>query len=316
MQNLGVDVDGDGKADLVGFSSIGVYVAFSNGHSFNSPKRLLTGFGSNRGWNPNLHIRTLSDVNGDGKADIVAFGSVGVYVARSQGHTFETPKLWLRSFGYDGGWRLERHQRTLADLNGDGKQDIIGFGEVGVYVSFSEGTGFKEPRLETPPYDFNRGWRVGKHLRYLADFNGDKNADIVAFGNVGVYTTITFVNLVFDSLTNTLSEVFQFSIGGLESTSYGFNTGWRTNMHPRLMADVNGDGKADIVAFSTIGVYTSLSTGFDFTSPKLVLNTFGFDAGWRVNMHPRMMADVDGDGKDDIVAFSSIGVYVSKSLSQ
>jgi len=47
------------------------------------------------------------------------------------------------------GWStFDKYPRTLCDVNGDGKDDIVGFGDDYVYVSFSNGTGF-EPKQET-----------------------------------------------------------------------------------------------------------------------------------------------------------------------
>jgi hypothetical protein len=34
-----------------------------------------------------------------------------------------------------GGWRVDQHPRFLADINGDGRADVVGFGNAGVYVS-------------------------------------------------------------------------------------------------------------------------------------------------------------------------------------
>ena len=39
------------------------------------------------------------------------------------------------NFAYNaGGWRVDRHPRFLADLTGDGRADIVGFGDAGVWV--------------------------------------------------------------------------------------------------------------------------------------------------------------------------------------
>jgi hypothetical protein len=32
-------------------------------------------------------------------------------------------------------WRVDRHSRFLADITGDGRVDIVGFGGPGVYVA-------------------------------------------------------------------------------------------------------------------------------------------------------------------------------------
>lgn len=39
-------------------------------------------------------------------------------------------------FGYyAGGWRTDKHPRLLADTTGDGKADIVGFDNDGVWVA-------------------------------------------------------------------------------------------------------------------------------------------------------------------------------------
>jgi hypothetical protein len=75
------------------------------------------------------------DITGNGFADIVGFGDDGVYVAFSNGDgTFNfTPVPVINDFGFDaGGWRVDKHPRFLADLRGNGRAEIVGFGDDGV----------------------------------------------------------------------------------------------------------------------------------------------------------------------------------------
>uniref|UniRef100_UPI001F2177AC FG-GAP repeat domain-containing protein n=1 Tax=Falsiroseomonas oryziterrae TaxID=2911368 RepID=UPI001F2177AC len=93
--------------------------------------------------------------------------------------------------------------------------------------------------------------------------------------------------------------------------------GWSSNtVFPRMMADVNGDGRADIVGFGNDGVLVALNTGAGGFGPAYFASReFGFGAsagGWSSNdVFPRMMADVNGDGRDDIVGFGNDGVLVA-----
>jgi hypothetical protein len=42
------------------------------------------------------------------------------------------------------------------------------------------------------------------------------------------------------------------------------------------------------------------------------LLAYGYDSeGWRVSMHPRMLADTTGDGWADIIGFGNDGVWVA-----
>ena len=215
-------------------------------------------------------------------------------------------KLVIDNFGYNaGGWRVDQHPRMPADVTGDGRADIVGFGNAGVYVSRNNGNGtFQPPQLVVGNFGYNAGgWRVDQHPRFMADVTGDGRADIVGFGNAGAYVSLNNGNGTFQPPQ-------------LVVANFGYNAGgWRVDQHPRLLADVTGDGRADIVGFGNAGVYVSRNNGNGtFQPPQLVVGNFGYNAGgWRVDQHPRFMADVTGDGRADIVGFGNAGVYVSRN---
>ena len=214
------------------------------------------------------------------------------------------PTLILNSFGYEaGGWRVEKHPRFLADLTGDGRADIIGFADAGVYVSLNNcDETFKPAKLVLDKFGYEAGkWRVEKHPRFLADLTGDGRADIIGFGDAGVYVSLNNGDGTFQAPELVLDK-FGYEAGG-----------WRVEKHPRFLADLTGDGRADIIGFADAGVYVSLNKGDGtFQAPKLAINSFGYEAGgWRVEKHPRFLADLTGDGRADIIGFADAGVYVS-----
>ena len=44
----------------------------------------------------------------------------------------------IRNFAYSaGGWRVEQHPRFLVDVTGDGRADVVGFGNAGVWMARS-----------------------------------------------------------------------------------------------------------------------------------------------------------------------------------
>jgi len=278
-------------------------------------------FGSNASagdWTSNdRNPRLLADVNGDGRADIVAFGEEGVFVSLgTSSGSFAAKTLVTPSFGAAasaGGWFSNNiYLRAIADVNGDGHADIVGFGNSGTYVSLGTAAGtFGQITLVTPAFGAaasSGGWANNDlYLRQLADVNGDGRADVVGFGNAGVYVALG-------------TAAGGFAIPVLATPAYGAaasSGGWSHNdLYLRQMADVNGDGRADVVGFGNAGVYVSLANAdATFAAPIFGLNQFGVAAsagGWvSDNLTPRELADVNGDGKIDIVGFGNDGVYIA-----
>ena len=292
------DLTGDGRANIVGFGNAGVYVALSNGDGTFHPVNLaIDNLGYDDaagGWRVDKNPRFLANITGDGRANIVGFGNAGVYVALSNGAgTFQPVQLAIDNLGYDdaaGGWRVDKNPRFLADLTGDGRANIVGFGNAGVYVARSNSAGGFLPvqlAIDDLGYDDAAGgWRVDKNPRFLADLTGDGRANIVGFGNAGVYVALsngdgTFhpVNLAIDNL-------------GYDDAAGG----WRVDKNPRFLADLTGDGRADIVGFGNAGVYVALSNGDGTFQPiQLAIDNLGYDdaaGGWRVDKNPRLLADI------------------------
>jgi hypothetical protein len=252
-------------------------------------------------WGPE-HPRMLADINGDGKQDVVGFGEDGVWTATSTGANFN-PGFALAQFGYQQSWRVEKHVRATADINGDGRDDIVGFGDDGVWTALSTGGGFAPASFVFAGFGYLAGgWRVDRHLRLLADVNGDGRKDIVAFGDDGVWIALATGSGAFSDPAFVIAE-------------FGFNQGWRLENHVRTTADVNGDGLQDIVGFANDGVYVAFATGGGGFGPAhRALEAFGYYAGaWRVDRHLRLLADINRDGLQDIVAFGDDGVWVARS---
>lgn len=132
-----VDVNGDGLADVVGFSCCGVEVSLCTGKGFLPSKTWFRGFSYNNGWRVEHHPRFVQDVNGDGLPDIIGIANSGVYVSLNTGSSsFSHKKLWVSQFSKDrGGWSTSNNPRFLADVTGDGILDIVGFSNDGIYIS-------------------------------------------------------------------------------------------------------------------------------------------------------------------------------------
>lgn len=206
-----------------------------------------------------------------------------------------------------GGWTSQNYYpRMTGDVNGDGKGDVVGFGNSAVQVSLSTGTGFGNSANWCSSY-FCRsvgGWTTqNDYPRFLGDVNGDGKDDIVGFGDAGVYVAI--------------SNGSGFGNAQKWYSGYAKNAGgWSTqNDFPRFVADVNGDGRDDIIGCAGNGVVVSLSTGSSFGSARLWYSGYAKNAGgWSTqNDYPRFVGDVNGDGRADFIGCAGNGVVVSVS---
>lgn len=212
-----------------------------------------------------------------------------------------------------GGWATnDRYPRLVGDVNGDGKADIVGFGELGTFVSLSKGDGsFTNPSLGIDSFGWTiqaGGWTTDdRYHREIGDVNGDGRADIVGFGDIGTWVSLSSGD-----------GTFQNPI--LAINSFGYSTaggGWSSdNIYARTVADVNGDGAADLVGFGAAGTFVALASGSGSFGPvQLAIDSFGTGVsagGWTTNdKYPRTVADVNGDGRADIVGFGDAAVYVS-----
>jgi len=261
------------------------------------------------GWRNDVHARLIGPTNtaSDGAMDLIGCGLNGVYVSKNTRQPGEwTPGIpVLSSFGAAQTWDAKKHIRWVADLRKVGYVDLIGFGTGGVYICRGKGDGtFETHQLVLNDLGTTAGgWSLEKHLRFLTDATGDGFLDILGFGNNGVGIA-----------KNKGDGTFHGSIAA--SAEFGYNQGWRVETHERLLGDITGDGKPDIVAFKEDGVITALNKGDGTFAPgKHVLNFFGNSTNppWTKSMHPRMLADVNGNGRMDIVGFGDWGVWVAFS---
>jgi hypothetical protein len=329
------DVDGGDLADdIVGFAGNGVYVSTNTSTpgsvSFFAPQ-LVAGssfWGATGGWSSqDSYPRLLADITGDLRADIVGFSSIGVFLSLNGSFGFLHPEFVPGSSFWGaqtGGWSSQDlYPRELADINHDGKADIVGFASNGVYASFGIGAngGFSAPTFMGGSFwgAQTGGWSSqDTYPRFMADADGDGWTDIVGFAQGGVYVALNHFGGVFFSPTFVQGSSF-----------WGAQTGgWSSqNLYPRSMADVNGDGKPDIVGFAQSGVYVSTNTStiasVSFAAPELVAGSSFWGAstgGWSSqDAYPRELANITFEitppRKADIVGFASNGVWTSTSTS-
>ena len=327
------DINGDGHPDIValdinyggggiGFSkpatpndagpnnaTILIYLNDGTG-KFSAPTStpIVTPYGADAAtWNI-----AVGDVNGDGKADVVVlsdyldfvyepvFTTTDITVQRtylSAGDgTLITPATDYE-FSYGNFLQPAIYQAQLADMNGDGKLDLISvmapddqppFTTIQVQLGNGDGTfaPLAADALDTAVTSIPVYNGIGNLT--IADVNGDGHPDAILGVNNGSDPGAVYVALnKGDGTLGPANPVIQqISAPLLASIN---------------VADVNGDGKADMLVYSlgALSVYAGNGDG-TFQAAPLSQYITGYTYGLRP-----APADFSGDGKVDIVDVDS-----------
>jgi hypothetical protein len=189
-----------------------------------------------------------------------------------------------------GGWSsFDLYPRQLGDVNGDGRDDIVGFAEDAIYVSLGQSNGTFGAHFvaKDDTMTVNKGGWSSFNLypRQLGDVNGDGRDDIVGFGYNGVFVSLGQSDGTFGAHFVPKDDTFTVNRGGWSSF----------DLYPRQLGDVNGDGLDDVVGFAEDAVFVSL-TRFGFNNQ--LLTDF---RGMKGDLTNLIVGDYNGDGKDDFI---------------
>ena len=298
---------GDGNDSLIGDAGAGgAYDMFEP-----ATTAFTQNYTRSLGWSIDGYTpRLLGDVNGDGRADVVGFSGTTVQVSLGQvdGTFGPTLQAYNGSFTDSYGWHNQNENvRQLADVNGDGRADIVGFGKNEVLIALGQADGsFAQAKTAlSGVFTNNSGWTSAEQYpRLLGDVNGDGRADIVGFSGGAVLTALGQADGTFGSAQ--VAYQGGFTVG----------TGWSQEFYnPRRLGDVDGDGMTDIIGFGNNQVYVARGRADGTFAPAIVAKDGAFSryAGDypNGNDHPRQVADINGDGRADIIGFHMSGYYVS-----
>lgn len=305
------DTTGTGVADIVGLKPAkGAVTSSSRGDGTFDDERVLHPPTSSA--HPK-DLWRLADLTGENRPSVVVLAADGVRVSTQDAGGAFAPaggEPALKAFGHGpqaGGWLTDKHPRFLADTTGDGRLDIIGCHDDGLWVSLQDEEGaFAEPLYVLDDFGVDQGWgSPDGHPRFLVKTTGDGVPDMVGFGPQGVVVARGRGDGMFEPSQLVLND-------------YGEAQGWTGGKHLRFLTDVTGDNTPDIIGFGNEGVWVSHNNGDGtFEQAQLVCRGFGYNedaGGWRIDRHPRFLADITGDGRLDIVGFGGPGVHVARNL--
>uniref|UniRef100_Q02BD5 Conserved repeat domain n=1 Tax=Solibacter usitatus (strain Ellin6076) TaxID=234267 RepID=Q02BD5_SOLUE len=214
----------------------------------------------------------VADFNGDGKADLAfitsgAFYGITVQLGNGDG-TFRAPV----NIAFAPSAQL--FGLAVGDFNHDGKPDLTVSDSANSFVAILTGNG---DGTFQPEVDYAAGTQPSAIV--VGDFNFDGMADIATVSGAGS-----------DGSVSVLLGKADGSFAPAISSATG--TGADVTL---MVADFNGDGKADVAvgSFSTAGVNILLGKGDGSFLAPLTNNS-----GWANFM---VLADLNGDGRPDLV---------------
>jgi hypothetical protein len=297
-QGQTADLDGDGKKDVVASkwdSSPYGFSVFRNTStvgnlSFAAEQVFDNGLANSKGLQ-------LQDIDGDGKADIVAcddqFSKIVIMRNTSTVGTISFAAAFTITFN--------NYVRKLAvdDIDGDGKKDLVigyeGLGKVAIYQNTSTvGNLSFMPKVDIAmpgePYDVS-----------LVDMDGDGHKDIVAACR-WIAEDLSVVRSLISSpgtiTTGSFAAPVNFSTGTSGCDPFGIAVGL-----------IDNDSKPDIVVTNnfanSIAVFRNTSIVGSFTTGSLAAHV---DFTTALNPDGVVLADIDGDSKNEILVACLNGI--------
>jgi MYXO-CTERM domain-containing protein len=293
------DLDGDGKADLCARAAAGIDCWLGDGTGFPTH---ITGpiWSDTNGWDARRFFATLrlADIDGDGTAEVCARSASDFRCHKLEGNAFGEPIIGP-ALSDDSGWGIDKYFSTIrmADVNGDGKDDICARHSQGFSCWKSDGAGFGS-ELVGPALSDANGWGEPRYYATIrmADVDGDGDADLCARHSQGF------------SCWKSDGESLGTEIVGptlSDASGWGAAKYWSTIR----MGDVDGDGSADVCARAAAGFHCWLSDGAGFPT-EIAMDELSDAKGWDDPIYytTLRLADMTGDGKADICARGSAGV--------
>jgi len=280
------DLDGDGLLEVVFGSKDGNVYAL-NGQN-GSPLWIFETLG------PICSSPALGDIDNDGSLEVVIGSNDGnIYALNGEDGSL----LWnLTVPGY-----VDRSP-AIADLDGDGSLEVIfsynNFTTYGPTI----GTLYNISGLYVVEgNDGSLVWHKripnGVSSPAIGDINRDGYLDVVIYGN---YSKV----LVLNGLNGSILWSNLFDMNAYFVFEHPFDSA-------PVLADINQDGKLEVIAFRNWVIIFNSSTG------EYLLNYYTdvpceVSYGWGTPA----IGDIDGDEELEIVAIGELGVYIYKPISK
>ncbi len=278
---------------------------------------------------------SIADINGDGKPDIAATdsGDIGVFENVYSGGVFDA-NAFIPAYEVIGGGASTYPSHPVArDLNGDNKPDLI------FAVSSGRLSILENKNIHTPVISVNTVSPLAGSIGSTVTITGNNFSNITSenrvwFGGVEA-------NVISATATEIKAEVpagagyERVSVVRGKLTSYyhlPFNVTFSpgvtfdgTSFLPPVtlplttadydveVADLNNDGKPDIIADSDVSFFNGVAYRNVHTTGAITAGSLILDDTTSSTAQDLKLMDVDGDGKPDIL--SAGGTYKNSSTA-
>jgi RHS repeat-associated protein len=225
------------------------------------------------------HTPLFADFNGDGKMDFLSYPNKSSYTVADKATLFLSETLYGDVYFHKQctipvqPFSSTFRHFALADLNGDGKMDVINIARAP-----NNTDRYNYYLFDGECFSYNGlGFNTDGDDAFTGDFNGDGKQDILVKNN----------NKVFDGTGS------QIASGGIDNWGSDYIEDYYPNS--RYLCDFNGNGKADILAINASGAWVYELNGSSFT--KLT----SFNTTDIKNYYFPYFGDFNGDGNTDVL---------------
>lgn len=275
------DLDGDGRPDAIyadNYSSLVILRNTSTGGllSFAPKLNLATA------WVP--YFVTAADFNGDGKKDIAVTNgnarSFSIFINTSTGGSISfAPRIDIST-------PEDCFQIIAEDIDNDGRVDIVirrGSFTISMFRNISANNG---PITFSNIFDLSVDYAdAGSLPMEIFDLDGDNKPDLI-FADYGSSTVAVYRNT---SSGNTISFGPKVEFPGGQANTW------------LALGDIDGDGKPDIVTNSKYNTTYPATILRNLSTPGNISFATKIDFGGVAGAEDVNIADMNGDGKPDIV---------------